>query len=359
MAELEVGDNLLEGEAGLRDAPVATDREPLVDPIVVTATARNCPSGSQLDLELPAGMYLAEGQRPDRAALDGTPTSWEVRLDPRAAPERLNYRVRLLGPTGPLASTRRMVVTTVHGATGFDPARDGFSFSNSTEVFGTIRPPRPVFARSFAGGWRGPLAERLFHRTYASIFGAGLCTGMAMAALQLFAQDEPPAAERGALDTETRVLIQTLHGRQLGDAALTRAGLDLLRNSPRRVFDALRRATLDPGRQPLALHVGVPVLWRRDFLSAVVGQGHTVVPHTYRITPDGIAEVAVYDPAFPVGEGRPAPPPLRIDLASDSYSYRHWSSGDPDNRTTITRAMLGAYAGRRARVLAGIGSLVM
>ncbi len=359
MAELEVGDNLLEGEAGLRDARVAMDREPLVDPMVVTATARNCPSGSQLDLELPAGMYLAEGQRPDREALDGMPASWEVRLDPRAVPERLNYRVRLLGPGGPLASTRRMVVTTVHGATGFDPARDGFSFSNSTEVFVALRPPRPVFARSFAGGWRGPLAGRLFHRTYASIFGTGLCTGMAMAALHLFAGDKTPAAERSALDTETRVLIQTLHGRQLGDAALAQAGLDLLRNSPRRVFEGLRRATLEPGRGPVALHVGVPVLWRRDFLAAVVGQGHTVVPHSYRITPDAIAEVAVYDPAFPVGEGRPAPPLLRIDLERNSYSYRQWSSADPDNRTTITRATLGAYTGRRARVLAGLGSLVM
>ena len=180
-----------------------------------------------------------------------------------------------------------------------------------------------------------------------------------MAALHLFAGDETPAAKRGALDTETRVLIQTMHGRQLSDAALARAGVDLLRNSPRRVFEGLRRATLDPGRDPVALHVGVPVLWRRDFLSAVVGQGHTVVPHSYRITPDAIAEVAVYDPAFPVGEGKPAPPLLRIDLVGDSYSYRHWSSGDPENRTTITRATLGAYAGRRARVLAGMGSLVM
>lgn len=70
MAKLEVGDNLLEGEAGVRDARVASDWEPLVDPMVMTATAWNCPSGSQLDLELPAGMYLAEGQRQDREALD-------------------------------------------------------------------------------------------------------------------------------------------------------------------------------------------------------------------------------------------------------------------------------------------------
>lgn len=360
MAELMVGDNLLEGEAGLRDANDPAEREPLLDPILITATPRNCPPGCQLDLELPTGLYLAEGQRPDRGAQEGADETWRVRLDPRMAPERLRYRVRLLGPGGPLASTRRMLMTTVHGATGFDPARHGFSFSNSTAIFGSARPPWTVFTRSFAGGLRGPLATRLFHRTYGSIFAAGLCTGMAMAALQMFAADEsPPAAEREALDQATRVMIQTLHGRQLTDAALTQGGLDLVRNSPRRVFEALRRATLDPTQAPLAIHVGVPVLLRRDFLSAVVGQGHTVVPHSYRITPDGIAEIAVYDPAFPVGEGERQPPLLRIDLEADSYSYRDWASHKPDDRTTITRAPLGTYSKRRARVLAGLGSLVM
>jgi len=359
MAELVVSDNLLDGEAGVRDALDPAEREPLVDPIVITATPRNCPPGSELVLQLPAGLYLSGAQRSDRGAIDGVETTWDLKLDPRAAPGRFSYSVRLVGPSGPLATTRRTIITTVHGATGFDAARDGFPFANTPHLFGNTRPPLSVFTRSFAGGWQGPFSGYIFNRIYDSSFVSGLCTGMAMAALQL-ATDTAiiPAAERSPLDRDTRVLIQTLHGRQLSDAALLRAGLDLVRNSPRQVFRAFRRSILRPAAVPVAFHVGVPVLFRRDFFRAVVRQGHTVVPHSYRITPDRIAEVAVYDPAFPPGPDSPSPPVLRIDLAQGAYSYRDWSSDDPGNRTTLTLAPLTAYSGRRSRIIASVSSLL-
>ena len=331
----------------------------LVDPFVITAIPRRVPSGSELSLRLPAGLYLAGGQRSARGAIDGAEVSWEVKLDPRAAPARFTYNVRLVGPDGPLASARRTVIGTVHGATGFDPSRHGFPFANATHLFGATRPPRGVFTRSFADGWRGPFDRQVFDRLYESIFASGLCTGMAMAALQLSSEDaDSPAGERSVLDSNTRVLIQTLHGRQLADAALLRAGLDLVRNSPRRVFHAFRRSILRSDASPVAFHVGVPILFRRDFLRAVVRQGHTVVPHSYRITPDRIAEVAVYDPAFPPGPDNPSPPVLRIDLAQSTYSYRDWSTDAPGNRTTITLAPLTAYSRRRSRLIASISSLL-
>ena len=359
MAELVVNDNLLDGEAGVRDALDPAEREPLVDPIVITAIPRNCPPGSEVVLHLPAGLYLAAGQRADRGAIDGVETTWDLKLDPRAAPGGGSYGVRLVGPSGPLASTRRTIITTVHGAAGFDPSRNGFPFPNASNLFGNTRPPLTVFTRSFTGGWRGPFSRHVFTRIYDSIFSSGLCTGMAMAALQLATDSTVvPAAERTPLDQETRVLIQTMHGRQLSDAALLRAGLDLVRNNPRRVFRALRHSILRPAAVPVAFHVGVPVLFRRDFFRAVVRQGHTVVPHSYRITPDRIAEVAVYDPAFPPGPNNPSPPILRIDLAGDVYSYRDWSSDNPENRTTLTLAPLTAYSGRRSRVIASVSSLL-
>ena len=359
MAELVVNDNLLDGEAGVRDALDPAEREPLVDPIVITAIPRNCPPGSEVVLHLPAGLYLAAGQRADRGAIDGVETTWDLKLDPRAAPGGGSYGVRLVGPSGPLASTRRTIITTVHGAAGFDPSRNGFPFPNASNLFGNTRPPLTVFTRSFTGGWRGPFSRHVFTRIYDSIFSSGLCTGMAMAALQLATDSTVvPAAERTPLDQETRVLIQTMHGRQLSDAALLRAGLDLVRNNPRRVFRALRHSILRPAAVPVAFHVGVPVLFRRDFFRAVVRQGHTVVPHSYRITPERIAEVAVYDPAFPPGPDNPSPPILRIDLAGDGYSYRDWSSDDPENRTTLTLAPLTAYSGRRSRVIASVSSLL-
>ena len=359
MAELVVNDNLLDGEAGVRDALDNAEREPLVAPIVINAIPRNCPPGSEVVLRLPAGLYLAAGQRADRGAIDGVETTWDLKLDPRAAPGGGSYGVRLVGPSGPLASTRRTIITTVHGAAGFDPSRNGFPFPNASNLFGNTRPPLTVFTRSFTGGWQGPFSRHVFTRIYDSIFSSGLCTGMAMAALQLATDSTVvPAAERTPLDQETRVLIQTMHGRQLSDAALLRAGLDLVRNNPRRVFRALRHSILRPAAVPVAFHVGVPVLFRRDFFRAVVRQGHTVVPHSYRITPDRIAEVAVYDPAFPPGPNNPSPPILRIDLAGDVYSYRDWSSDNPENRTTLTLAPLTAYSGRRSRVIASVSSLL-
>ncbi len=359
MAELVVSDNLLDGEAGVRDALDPFDREPLVDPILIAATPRNCPPARELVLELPTGLYLAPGQRSDRGATDGVEERWEVKLDPRAAPGRFSYSVRLLGPDGTLATTRRTIVTTVHGASEFEASRHGFPFANSAHLFGGTRPPLTVFTRSFAGGWQGPFSRFAFNRVYDSIFASGLCTGMAMAALQLASDHtDVPAAERSPLDQNTRVLIQTMHGRQLADAALLRAGLDLLRNSPRRSFQAFRRSILRPCTSPLAFHVGVPVLFRRDFFRAVVRQGHTVVPHSYRVTPDRIAELAVYDPAFLPGPDIPTPPLLRLDLARDTYSYRDWSSDAPGNRTTITVAPLTAYSRRRSRIIASISSLV-
>lgn len=154
MAELVVNDNLLDGEAGVRDAGDPAERNPLVDPIVVTATPRNCPPASELVLQLPSGLYLAPGQRSDRGAIEGVETTWDLKLDPRAAPGRFSYSVRLVGPSGRLASTRRTIITTVHGATGFDAARDGFPFANAHNLFGNTRPPLTIFTRSFAGGGR-------------------------------------------------------------------------------------------------------------------------------------------------------------------------------------------------------------
>lgn len=360
MAELVVSDNLLDGEAGVRDALDPARREPLVDPIVITAIPRHCPPASELILQLPAGLYLATGQRSDHGAIDGVETTWEVKLDPRAAPDRFSYTMRLIGPSGPLATTRRTMIATVHGATGFDPDRDGFSFANSPHLFGAARPPLAIFTRSFAGGLQGPLPRRVFDRLYDSIFSSGLCTGLAMSALQRSVdRGDVPSADLSPLDHEIRVLVQTLHGRQLSDAALVRAGLDLIRNSPSRVFEALRRSILRPEAPAVAFHVGVPVLFRRDFFRAVIRQGHTVVPHSYRISPDRIAELAVYDPAFPPGPDSPAPPLLRIDLAGDTYSYRDWSSAAPENRTTITLSPLNAYSRRRSRIIVGIASIAM
>ena len=83
MAELVVSDNLSDSEIGVRDSLHRSQRQLLVDPIIITATPRNCPPGSELVVQLPDGLYLVPGQHAYRGVVDGSQTAWEVTLDPR------------------------------------------------------------------------------------------------------------------------------------------------------------------------------------------------------------------------------------------------------------------------------------
>jgi hypothetical protein len=181
-----------------------------------------------------------------------------------------------------------------------------------------------------------------------------------MTALWLFAyRTSASSGDVASPGQNTRVLIDTLHGRQLSDAALLRSGLDLVRNSPAAIFQELRRATLKLAQQPVAFNVGIPIIYRRDFLRVVMRQGHTIVPYSYRIIPGHIAEIAVYDPTS-ITKGIISPAPLLfIDLSQDTYAYGSWSSLKPGNRTTITLARLTTYSRPRSCLIASLVSLVL
>ena len=360
MAELVVSDNLSDSEIGVRDSLHRSQRQLLVDPIIITATPRNCPPGSELVLQLPDGLYLVPGQHAYRGVVDGSQTAWEVTLDPRAAPARLTYSVRLQTLSGPLATTRRTIVATIYGATGFEPSRDGFSFVDSPHLFGTVEPTRAIFVRSFLAGLHSFVSRRVFNRIYRSIFRCGALTGLSMTVLWLFVnRTNASTRDVASPGQNTRVLIDTFHGRQISDAALLRSGLDLVRNSPAAMFQELRRATLELDKQPVAFNVGVPIIYRWDFLRVVMRQGRTIVPYSYRIVPGHIAEIAVYDPGS-IMEGAILPTPLLfIDLLQDTYAYGSWSSLEPGNRTTITLARLTTYSRPRACLIAILVSLVL
>ena len=360
MVELVVSDNLSDSEIGVRDSLHPSQRQLLVDPIIITALPSNCPPTSELVLQLPVGLYLASGQHAYREVVDGSETAWEVTLDPRAAPARLTYTVRLQAPSGPLATTRRTIVATIHGATGFEPSRDGFSFVDSPHLFGTVEPTRAIFTRSFSVGLHSLVSRRVFDRIYRRIFRCGARTGLAMTALWVFVhRTNASPRDVSSPDQNTRVLIDTLHGRQLSDAALLRSGVDLVRNSPAAIFQELRRATLKPAKHAVAFNVGIPIIYRRDFFRVVMHQGHTIVPYSYRIVPGKIAEIAVYDPAS-LTDGDISPAPLLcIDLSQDTYVYGSWSSLKPGNRTTITLARLSTYCRSRSFIIASLVSLVL
>ena len=246
------------------------------------------------------------------------------------------------------------------GRIELDPAEDGFAFGNRADLFGRPRPPRSVFDRTFQGG-PSLLRSRLFDGLYESVFQTGLCTGMARAASWFaMAEGEKRAVDRTTEDAETREIIQLLHGRQLSDRALLSSGYALLTSGPRKVFRKFREQALTAGGSPIAIDVGIPKVTRTDFLRAVVRQGHTVVPYAYRLLPDGIAHIYVYDPVYPSDgrDGRDGPRPvIEIDLGRNSYGYRRWSSENPDDPTTILGVPLSAYAAGRTAYIAGIASL--
>ena len=321
--------------------------------------ARVCgPSpGSSVELELGPGLCLVEGERsqPSRGGA-GSP-NWRVAAD--AAPGRFRYSVGLRSREGLAVSLQsRDVVAVACGRTEFDPAEHGFAFGNRADLFGRPRPPRSVFDRTFQGG-PDLLRSRLFDGLYESVFQTGLCTGMARAASWFAAvKDAGRAVDRTTEDVETREIIQLLHGRQLSDRALLSSAFALLTSGPRKVFRKFREQVLTAGRSPIAIDVGIPKVTRSDFLRAVVRQGHTVVPYAYRLLPDRIAQIYVYDPVYPSDRQDGRRPIIEIDLVRNSYGYREWSSGNPADPTTILGVPLSAYAGGRTAYIAGIAALL-
>jgi hypothetical protein len=245
----------------------------------------------------------------------------------------------------------------VSGRTGFDPTDDGFVFSNKPDLFGSSRPPRSVFDRTFRGGV-DLFQPRFFDGLYQSVFETGLCTGMARAALW-FATVEGAGrvADRTTDDVETREIIQLLHGRQLTDRALLSSAYALLTSGPCKVFRKFREQVLIAERSPIAIDVGIPKVTRSDFLRAVVRQGHTVVPYAYQLLPDNLVRIDVYDPVFPPGRQSGQRLAIEIDLNKNRHRYRAWSSEEAANPTTILGVPLSAYTEGSTAYIAGLVSI--
>ena len=350
--DFSVDDSLDRGELIVREGVCGGRPE-----FSIEARIRDPSRGSSVELQLGSRLCLVQGQR-CQALSDGAGNpNWRVAAS--AAPGRFRYSVNLRSAEGlAVGSASRDVVAVACGRIEVDPAGDGFAFSNRADLFGRPRPPQSVFNRTFHGG-PSLLRSRLFDGLYKSVFETGLCTGMARAASWFAAvEGAARAVDRTIDEVETREIIQLLHGRQLSDRALLSSACALLTSGPRKVFRKFREQALTEGRSPIAIDVGIPKVTRSDFLRAVVRQGHTVVPYAYRLLPDGIAQIYVYDPVFP--SDRPDGPRLviEIDLVRNSYSYRAWSSEDAADPTTILDVPLSAYAGGRTAYIAGIASLL-
>jgi hypothetical protein len=241
--------------------------------------------------------------------------------------------------------------------TTFDPVRHGVPFPNRAADIGDVTPTQELMRRTYRFVPR-MLRRGLFNGLYRNIvylradgpFRGGLCTGMARWSIACSHGEvrQPPTIPELAL----------YHGRQLNDRALLASAPWFVRGSPRAAFYAVRKDALEHGLTRRALDVGVPKLWRRDVLSAVVREGHTVVPFRVRQPSPEVAFVDVYDPNRPAAAGQPDVQTIEFRLRENRYRYRHLAALE-DGRIGMVAATQAAYARRGTAFLAGLASVVM
>ncbi len=295
------------------------------------------------------------------------PPGWEV--EPvsqgrwRVRPARLRVsdtgELRLVDAAGTSRGTIRVPVV-YDLRSSFEIGQHAFPLPNSASVLGRIDPERRIFEQTYAPMPR-IAARLLFRGLYSDIVfvrpGAatgGLCTGMARWAIARGQGREPaPPTQAAALER-----IALFHGRQLFDRALLAAAVWFFRASPRAAFFAVRDDLIRTGKTDRALDIGVPKPWRCDVLSAVVEQGHTVVPYHLVQESDDRGWIAVYDPNRPDLIDADEPRIIEFDLARNRYRYGTKVSMEQSN-VGIIAVRQAAYLGRRTAVLATIGSILL
>ena len=323
----------------------------------IFARVSSAPADAYLSIDLPQGFFLPDEDRGERDARTDIDVGWQIEVAPEREPIRGTMTIRLISFKAVVASTQIQVSTFIEGSGSFDPERDAFPFPARPHLFGTPRPSREVFDATFRGGFRTPLRWLLYRGLYRRLFAAGISSGMARAALKLAANryEGAPPSRRRVLDRDTRELVQLMHGRQLGDGLLGTWRNWMARASPAAVF-ATSRADMQSGRpQRLAIDIGLPKVAAWAVLGALTRPRATVVPFQYRIAPNGAVVTHVYDPEHPDDSVNNV---LHIDLASDRYEYREWSSDGPDGQTVLAVAPLEPFSSPQSALQAGLAQMI-
>lgn len=215
---------------------------------------------------------------------------------------------------------RRSIPLVLDLRTTFAPEIHAFPERNSIAALGDIRPDEDEFNWTYAGmpGWAMRILRRGLYRDVVFFvsegqYRGGLCSGMARwAGLRALNQRGGDVGRDLALKQ-----IIVLHGRQLTDRALLSSAKWFFRASPRAAYFAVRNDALKHGLSLRALDVNISKPWRRDVATAIVRQGHTVVPVRVRQNSPTEAEVDVYDP----NRGMELQT-IRFDLQRDRYAFR-------------------------------------
>ncbi len=304
-------------------------------------------------LELPSnwvtGMPTVRPVRPSDEVI-------EWRVSPCEVPRNFQETVRVVAlSSGREVSRReRTVDITVQLSSQFVPSEDVISRANNTHGWGVVKPQRDLFDRTY--GWV-PFREAFFNGLYRAIVflngdgsnPGGLCTGMARAAL-----DRSLTGTAGEPILDEVVLS---HGRQLTDRALLAGACWLIFGSPKRAFESFRGDLLRDGRSDRCFDIGVPRPWRRDIISALETEGHTVVPYAFVQSSPDRAQVLIYDPNDPHASRR-GEAAITFLLDRNSYGYEPLGKAFLE-RSTVVAVRQSAYRSGRTAVLAGCASAVL
>lgn len=243
---------------------------------------------------------------------------------------------------------------------GLDIARCALPLPNRATALGEVNPHREQFDRTFT-----PLPERLnrllFNGLYSDIVflrsegrRGGLCSGMAHWTIERGLGSEPDPVD-SAIAIER---ITVFHGRQLRDRALLNSLPWFLRGSSRAAYRAVRADLIRQGWTDRALDIDVPKLWRRDIATAIVAEGHVVVPYHLRQDGPQSGQIEVYDPNAPDAIQSSEPRTIHFDLKRNRYSYMHRVSMDDTNVGMIANRQR-AYSGRGTAFIALLGSFAL
>jgi hypothetical protein len=205
------------------------------------------------------------------------------------------------------------------------------------------------------------LARLLFDGLYSDVVflsagpkRGGLCSGMARWAIaRSLGQEAAPSSRDEAIER-----IARFHGRQLRDRALLSALPWFLRGSPAAAFRAVRSDILRRGISDRALDLAVPKLWRPDVFSALVAEGHTVVPIRLRQIGTRAGSLEVYDPNDPASVSTGPPRAIVFDLSRDRYAYGTLVEPEQTN-VGVVAVRQAAYATNGTAIIATLGSLLL
>lgn len=284
---------------------------------------------------------------------------WELIPERIELDRRVRIRLRRIVQSGETREWTLSIPVSLDLQSTFDPIRHTFPEPNRASVLGDILPDREIFEQTYVVP--SFLKSALFSGLYADIVflrrdgptRGGLCSGMARWAIARSRNVESqPENREQALEQ-----ITVYHGRQLRDRALLLSAPWFLRGSPRAAYRAVRGDLLRQGWTDRAFDLAVPKPWRRDVVTALIGEGHTVVPYRILQPDPDTAHVEVYDPNRPPATLE-TPEVMEFDLENDRYAYRHMVSGSQTNVGLIAARQAG-YAGKGTAVLASLASLAM